>query len=133
MKRAHSPGSARSQTITNSEELMMFNYGYTCYQAERAKTQAEQREADAQLGQVIAALAQLLGSLAKPVRALRRHSGTGRSAGEHARQPAAGAIWRDADIDPQHDRRARDCSSERGTAPGEPGVSGPQRRPLAVG
>jgi hypothetical protein len=49
----------------------MFSYGYTSYQAERAKTQAEQREADAQLGQLLAALAQLLGSLAQPVRALR--------------------------------------------------------------
>jgi hypothetical protein len=64
----------------------MFN-GYTCYQAERAKTQAEQREADAQLGQLFAALAQLLGSLAKPVRALRRQSGTESPAGEHARHP----------------------------------------------
>jgi len=45
----------------------MFN-GYTCYQAERAKTPAEQREADAQLGQLFAALAQLLGSLAERVR-----------------------------------------------------------------
>jgi hypothetical protein len=70
----------------------MFNYGYTCYQAERAKTQAEQREADAQLGQLLAAFAQLLGSLAKPVRALRPQSGTESSAGEHARHPAAGAI-----------------------------------------
>lgn len=69
----------------------MFNYGYTSYQAERAKTQAEQREADAQLGQLLAALAQLLGSLAKPVRALRRQSGT-ESGGKHARHPAAGAI-----------------------------------------
>jgi hypothetical protein len=70
----------------------MFSYGYTSYQAERAKTQAEQREADAQLGQLLAALAQLLGSLAKPVRALRRQSGTESPAGEHARHPAAGAI-----------------------------------------
>jgi len=111
----------------------MFNYGYTCYQAERAKTQAEQREADAQLGQLLAALAQLLGSLAKPVRALRRQSGTESPAGEHARHPAAGAICQDWDIDRHHDRRARDCSSEPGTAPAESGVSGPQRRPLAVG
>ena len=111
----------------------MFNYGYTCYQAERAKTQAEQRQVDAQLGQLFAALAQLLGSLAKPVRVLRRQSGTEPSAGEHARQPAAGAICQDWDIDRHHDRRARDSSSEPGTAPGEPGVSGPQRRPLAVG
>jgi hypothetical protein len=111
----------------------MFNYGYTCYQAERAKTQAEQREADAQLGQLFAALAQLLGSLAKPVRALRRQSGTGPSAVEHARQPAAGPICQDWDIDRPHDKRARDRSSEPGTAPGESGVSGPQCRPLAVG
>jgi hypothetical protein len=111
----------------------MFNYGYTCYQAERAKTQAEQRAADAQLGQLFAALAQLLGSLAKPVRALRRQSGTGPLAVELARQPAAGAICQDWDIDRHHDRRASDCSSEPGTAPSDSGVSGPQRRPLAVG
>jgi hypothetical protein len=37
----------------------MFNYGYMCYQAERAKTQAEQRDADAQLGQLFAEVAQL--------------------------------------------------------------------------
>jgi hypothetical protein len=37
----------------------MFNYGYMCYQAERAKTQAEQRDADAQLGQLFAEIAQL--------------------------------------------------------------------------
>ena len=55
----------------------MFNYGYTCYQAERARTLAEQREADAQLGRLFAALGQFLGSLARPVRALRRQSGTG--------------------------------------------------------
>jgi hypothetical protein len=111
----------------------MLNYGYLCYQTERPKTRAELREADAQLGQFFAALAELLGSLAKPVRALRRQSGTGVSAGEHARQPAAGAFCWDWDIDSHHDRGARDCSSEPGAAPGEPGVSGPQNRPLAVG
>ncbi len=69
----------------------MFNYGYMCYQAERAKTQTEQRAADAQLGQLFAALAQLLGSLAKPARALRRQSGTERSACERVCQPVVGA------------------------------------------
>ena len=65
----------------------MFSYGYTCYQAERARTLAEQREADAQLGQLFAAFGQFLGSLAKPVRALRRHSGTG-PVGRRACMPA---------------------------------------------
>lgn len=111
----------------------MFNYGYTCYQEERAKTRAEQRDADAQVGQLLAALGQLLGSLAKPVRALRRRSGTEPLVGELARQLAAGAICQYWDIDRDHDMRARDCSSEPGTAPGDSGVSGPQRRPLAVG
>jgi hypothetical protein len=111
----------------------MLNYGYLCYQAERPKSRAELRKADAQLGQFFAALAELLGSLAKPVRALRRQSGTGPSAGEHARQPAAGAFCRDWDINRHRDRKARDCSSEQGTAPGEPGIDGPQHRPLAVG
>jgi hypothetical protein len=110
----------------------MFN-GYVLYQAERAKTQAEQREADAQLGQFFAALAQLFGSLARPVRALRRQSGTEPSAGEHARQPAPAANCQDWDIDSHHDSRARDCSSEPGTAPGESRVPGPQRHPVAVG
>jgi hypothetical protein len=73
----------------------MFNYGYLGYQAERAKTRAEQRAADAQLGQLFAALARLLGPLAKPVRALRRQSGTGRLASKRARQPAAAAICQD--------------------------------------
>jgi hypothetical protein len=65
----------------------MFNYGYTCYQAERARTPAEQREADAQLGQLFAALGQVLGSLARPVHALRRHSGAG-PLGRRACRPA---------------------------------------------
>ena len=55
----------------------MLSYGYLAYQAEHAKTQAGQREADAQLGQLSAALAPWFRSLAKPVRALRRQSGTG--------------------------------------------------------
>src|SRR5258708_32734684 len=110
----------------------MFNYGYMCYQAERAKTQAEQREADAHLGLLFAALAQLLGSLAKPVRALRRQSGTGPSAVEHARQPAAGPICQDWDIDRPHDKRPRDRSPEPGPPPDESGSSGPQRRRLAA-
>jgi hypothetical protein len=66
--------------------------GYPPYQAERAKTRAEQMEADAQLGQLFAALSQSLRSLAKPVRALRRKSGTGRPACDGARQPAAGPL-----------------------------------------
>ena len=111
----------------------MLNYGYMCYQAERTKTPAEQREADAQLGHLFAALAQLLGSLAKPVLALRRQSGTGPSVCERAPRPAAGALCKDWDIDPQHDKRGRACSSQPGSAPGESGVPRPQRRPLAVG
>jgi hypothetical protein len=70
----------------------MFTYGYTCYQAERARTLAEQREADAQLGQLIAALGQFLGSLARPVRALRRHSGTG-PVGRRACMPAGSGSY----------------------------------------
>lgn len=111
----------------------MLNFGYMCYQAERPKSQTEQRKTDAQLGQLFAALAQLLCSFAKPVRALRRQSGTRPSACDRARQPAAGAICQARDIDLQHDNRSRECSSEPGTVPGEPWVYGPQRRPLAVG
>jgi hypothetical protein len=111
----------------------MLNYGYTCYQAERAKTQADQREADAQLGQLFAAVARLPGSVARPVRALRRQSGTGPPAAGHARQPAAGPACQDRDTDRPHDNRARDRGSGPGTAPGESGVPGPRRRPLAVG
>lgn len=69
----------------------MFNYGYMCYQAERPKTQTEQRKDDAQLGEFFAALAQLLGSPGRPSRALRRQSGTERSACERVCQPVAGA------------------------------------------
>jgi hypothetical protein len=111
----------------------MLNYGYMGYQAERPKSQAEQREADAQVGQLFAALAQLLCALAKPARALRRQPGTGPSSCERARQPAADAISQDRDIDLQNDNRGRERGSKPGTAPGEPGVCGPQRRPLAVG
>ena len=92
----------------------MLSYAYLGYQAERPKSRAEQREADAQLGQLFAALGQLLCVLAKPVRALRR-------------LPQA------RDIDLQPDTKGRQCSPEQGSAAGEHGACGAQRRPLAVG
>jgi hypothetical protein len=111
----------------------MLNYGYMGYQAERPKSRAEQRQADAQLGELFAALAQLLGSLAKPARALRRQARSAPLASARAGQPSAHAIGQDRDVDLRHDYRGRECSSEPGTAPGEPGACSPQRRPLAVG
>jgi hypothetical protein len=111
----------------------MLNYGYMGYQAERPKSRAEQRQADAQLGELFAALGQLLGSLAKPARALRRQTGPAPWVSARARQTSADAIYHFPDVDLQHDNRGRECSSEPGTAPGEPGACSPQRRPLAVG
>ena len=109
----------------------MFNYGYTCYQAERAKTQAEQREADAQLGQLLAAFAQLLGSLAKPVRALRPSQ-------EQSRRRASMRATRQRELSARTGTSivtmaGGPVTAEPGTAAAGSGVSGPQRRPLAVG
>jgi hypothetical protein len=111
----------------------MLNYGYMGYQAERLKSRAEQRQADAQLGELFAALGELLGALAKPARDLRRQTGPASSVTARPHQPSADGICHDRDVDLQHDNSGRECSSEPGMAPREPGACSPQRRPLAVG